>query len=185
MRVPAPAPAAAAPAAAPPPAAGAAKDDDAPDDSPAAAAPAPAAAAPETAKQAAARAALDDDADDSPAKTEATAAVPAAPREQATDDETPTAADRHHDPAANRAAIEAALNALTPKVRRCYFKFQIPGSAQVKLVATPSGSIESVAVAGDFEGTPTGDCVAAELAAATLPSFKGGSLRLAHTFVLR
>src|SRR5262249_3528774 len=112
--------------------------------------------------------------------------TPAAAREQATDDETPSSlTDRRHDPAANRATIEAALNALTPRVRRCYFKFQIPGSAQVKLVATPSGSIESVAVAGDFEGTPTGDCVAAELAAATLPTFKGGSLRLNHTFVLR
>jgi hypothetical protein len=71
-------------------------------------------------------------------------------------------------------------------VRRCFIKFQIPGSAQVKLVATPEGGeAEGVTVSGEFEGTPTGECVAAAVSAAPLPAFKGNALRLSHVYVLR
>jgi hypothetical protein len=85
-----------------------------------------------------------------------------------------------------REVVEAALKALTPRVRRCFFKFQIPGNAQVKLVATPQGGeAETVTVSGEFEGTPTGECVMSAVAGATLPAFKGEALRLSHVYVLR
>jgi hypothetical protein len=85
-----------------------------------------------------------------------------------------------------REIVETALNALTPRVRRCFFKFQIPGNVQVKVVATPQGGeAEAVSVAGAFEGTPTGECVADAVAGAPLPSFKGVPLLLNHTYVLR
>jgi hypothetical protein len=90
-----------------------------------------------------------------------------------------------HEPAP-REVVEEALKALAPRVRRCFIKFQIPGKAQVRLVAAPTGGgAESLTVGGDFEGTPTGDCIAGEVGAASLPSFKGAPVKVNHTYVLR
>jgi hypothetical protein len=125
------------------------------------------------------------------AKAPAAREVAPAPRETRTAAEVAVLGDPadEEQPArepAPREVVEEALKALSPRVRKCFIKFQIPGKAQVRLVATPSGGgAESVTVSGDFEGTPTGDCVAAEVGAASLPSFKGGPIKLGHTYVLR
>ena len=81
--------------------------------------------------------------------------------------------------------VNAALDDLQPKLKQCFRKFQIPGIAKVKLTVDPSGAIEPASLSGDFEGTPTGDCVMQELQAATLPPFKGTPVQLNHAFVLR
>jgi hypothetical protein len=108
-----------------------------------------------------------------------TAKIPAVLRQiSGPDEDTPRVA-------APKAQVEAALTALAPRVRRCFFKFQIPGRAQVGLVVNPTGEPESVTVSGDFEGTPTGQCIADEVAAATLPSFKGAPMKLNYTYQLR
>jgi hypothetical protein len=108
-----------------------------------------------------------------------TAKIPAVLRQiSGPDDETPRVA-------APKAQVEAALTALAPRVRRCFFKFQIPGRAQVGLTVNPTGEPESVTVSGDFEGTPTGQCIADEVAAATLPAFKGAPMKLSYTYQLR
>jgi hypothetical protein len=108
-----------------------------------------------------------------------TAKIPAVLRQiSGPDDDTPHVA-------APKAQVEAALTALAPRVRRCFFKFQIPGRAQVGLTVNPTGEPESVTVSGDFEGTPTGQCIADEVAAATLPAFKGAPMKLSYTYQLR
>lgn len=81
--------------------------------------------------------------------------------------------------------VNAALDDLQPKLKQCFRRFQIPGVAKVKLTVDPSGAIEPASLSGDFEGTPTGDCVMQELQSATLPPFKGTPLQLSHAFVLR
>jgi len=81
--------------------------------------------------------------------------------------------------------VKAGLTALAPRIRRCFYKFQIPGKAEVQLVATPAGVAESVSVTGDFEGTPTGDCIADQVSAASLPSFTGSPVRMTYTYNLR
>jgi hypothetical protein len=81
--------------------------------------------------------------------------------------------------------VSAALDDLQPKLKSCFRRFQIPGIAKVKLVVDPSGSIEPASLSGDFEGTPTGECVMQELSSATLPPFKGTPVQLNHAFVLR
>jgi hypothetical protein len=114
--------------------------------------------------------------DGSPAEA---SSMPAVLREISGPDDTPRQRE------APKALVEAALNALGPRVRRCFFKFQIPGRAQVGLVVTPAGEAESVTVSGDFEGTPTGECIANEVEAAALPRFNGAPMRLNYTYVLR
>ena len=81
--------------------------------------------------------------------------------------------------------VERALDALATKVRGCFVKYQIKGTARVRLVATPAGKADSVNVTGDFEDTPTGLCVESVLSEAKLPSFKGPPLKLSQSYQLR
>ena len=70
-------------------------------------------------------------------------------------------------------------------MRGCFVKYQIKGTARVRLVATPAGTAESVYITGEFEDTPTGMCVEAVIAGAKLPSFKGPPLKLSQSYQLR
>jgi hypothetical protein len=81
--------------------------------------------------------------------------------------------------------VEKALDALAPRMRGCYLKYQIKGTARVRLVATPAGKAESINVTGDFEDTPTGNCVESILSDAKLPSFKGPPLKVSQSYQLR
>jgi hypothetical protein len=81
--------------------------------------------------------------------------------------------------------VEKALDALAPRMRGCYLKYQIKGTARVRLVATPAGKAESINVTGDFEDTPTGNCIESILSEAKLPSFKGAPLKLSQSYQLR
>jgi hypothetical protein len=81
--------------------------------------------------------------------------------------------------------VERALDALSSKVRGCFVKYQIKGTARVRLVAMPAGKAESVNVTGDFEDTPTGLCVESVLTEAKLPTFKGPPLKLSQSYQLR
>jgi outer membrane biosynthesis protein TonB len=120
-------------------------------------------------------------------------AAPAAPAKSARAAATVAAAPNPAEPdeadedqsAPGQDAVEAALDALATKVRGCFVKYQIKGTARVRLVATPSGSAESVNVTGDFEDTPTGMCVEAVVSSAKLPAFKGPPLKLSQSYQLR
>lgn len=115
-------------------------------------------------------------------------AVPSQAGKKATDETPPPAAASGESAAPPRNPLDdvnAALDDLQPKLKQCFRRFQIPGIANVKLVVDPSGSIEPASLSGDFEGTPTGDCVMQELSSATLPPFKGSPVQLNHAFVLR
>ena len=78
--------------------------------------------------------------------------------------------------------VESALDALAPRVRGCFVKYQIKGTARVRLVATPAGKAESINVTGEFEDTPTGLCVESVLSEAKLPTFKGPPLKLSQSY---
>jgi hypothetical protein len=81
--------------------------------------------------------------------------------------------------------VERALDALSSKVRGCFVKYQIKGTARVRLVAMPAGKADSVNVTGDFEDTPTGLCVESVINDAKLPTFKGPPLKLSQSYQLR
>jgi hypothetical protein len=114
-----------------------------------------------------------DEATAKPARPAAAAAKPAAADDS--DDDSPPGQDD----------VEKALDALAAKVRGCFVKYQIKGTARVRLVATPAGKAESVSVTGDFEDTPTGLCVESIVSEASLPTFKGAPLKLSQSYQLR
>jgi hypothetical protein len=121
--------------------------------------------------------------DDAPEPKAAPAAKPARGSAAAK----PAAADDGDDDqsAPGQDAVEAALDALSSRVRGCFVKYQIKGTARVRLVATPAGTAQSVNVTGDFEDTPTGLCVEAVVSGAKLPTFKGPPLKLSQSYQLR
>jgi hypothetical protein len=141
-----------------------------------------AAAAKGKAKEGEAPAADDDSASADDAKAAAKAARPAAapakPAAGADDSDDDSSLPGQDD-------VEKALDALAPRMRGCFVKYQIKGTARVRLVATPAGKAESVNVTGDFEDTPTGNCIESILSEAKLPSFKGPPLKLSQSYQLR
>ncbi|HVU51906.1 MAG TPA: hypothetical protein VHL80_14515, partial [Polyangia bacterium] len=109
------------------------------------------------------------------ARAAAPAPKAAAPGDDSDDDSSPPGQDD----------VEKALDALAPRVRACYLKYQIRGTARVRLVATPAGKAESVDVTGDFEDTPTGNCIVLVVSDAKLPTFKGPPLKMSQSYQLR
>jgi hypothetical protein len=158
-------PAAEGPPAAPAPAAAAAADN------------APVAAADEPSKRGArATKAKAGKASDAPGGNDDSAPAPAAKA---------SADDSDDDSLPGQDDVERALDALAPRVRGCFVKYQIKGTARVRLVATPAGKAESINVTGDFEDTPTGNCVESILSEAKLPTFRGPPLKLSQSYQLR
>jgi hypothetical protein len=127
------------------------------------------------------------DSTDTKTDTKATPARPAPTKTSASTKSTAAAAADSDDDSSlpGQDAVEAALDKLATQVRGCFVKYQIKGTARVRLVATPAGTAESVNVTGDFEDTPTGLCIESVIAGAKLPAFKGAPLKLSQSYQLR
>ncbi len=81
--------------------------------------------------------------------------------------------------------LRSALARLQNRVVACHQRFQVDGVADVRVAVNPSGTVESASLAGEFEGTPTGDCIVRLVSAASFPSFDGTeSVRVSHSFSL-
>jgi hypothetical protein len=81
--------------------------------------------------------------------------------------------------------LRSALARLQMRVGQCHQRFQIDGVADVKVAVNPSGTVESASLAGEFEGTPTGDCIVRLVSAASFPAFDGTeSVHVSHSFSL-
>jgi hypothetical protein len=81
--------------------------------------------------------------------------------------------------------LRSALARLQSRVVQCHQRFQVDGVADVKVAVNPTGTVESASLAGEFEGTPTGDCIVRLVSAASFPTFDGTeSIRVSHSFSL-
>jgi len=67
--------------------------------------------------------------------------------------------------------FKKGMAAITAKAQSCYKGTQ--GSANVKLVIAPSGSVSKVTVTGAFAGKPEADCVSAAVKSASFPAWDG------------
>ena len=81
--------------------------------------------------------------------------------------------------------LRSALARLQNRVVACHQRFQVDGVADVRVAVNPSGTVESASLAGEFEGTPTGDCIVRLVSAASFPGFEGTeSVKVSHSFSL-
>ena len=85
----------------------------------------------------------------------------------------------------SRAQIQAGMQAVKPRVQRCFDRYKVPGMANVQIRIMPSGRVATARTVGMFTGTPSGNCVQAAVRAARFPSFDGAQVTITYPFVLR
>lgn len=80
--------------------------------------------------------------------------------------------------------VRKVLEGLQPKMRQCFKRFQIAGTAEVSVIVAPTGKLTNSSLKGDFLGTPTGTCVLAQVKTASFPKFKGSPMSITFPFNL-
>jgi hypothetical protein len=79
----------------------------------------------------------------------------------------------------------ARLAAVAGAVQTCKRPNGPTGTGRIVVVFAPSGSTQSASVSGDpFEGTPTGNCVAAHFRAVRVPAFAGSPFSVSKSFTI-
>jgi hypothetical protein len=57
------------------------------------------------------------------------------------------------------AVIKETIKPVLAAARACHAKYQVAGRGKLKLAIASDGTVESTAHEGDFDGTPTGQCI--------------------------
>lgn len=85
------------------------------------------------------------------------------------------------------ADIQATIAPTRPELLKCLEIYGIPGDARVTLdIAGADGSVKKAALRGEFEDTPTGECITKVLSAVQFPKFKSKSMTIRNVpFILR
>ncbi|MBI4510682.1 MAG: hypothetical protein HY698_13695 [Deltaproteobacteria bacterium] len=82
--------------------------------------------------------------------------------------------------------INGAMAKARSEVGQCFEKYGVPGMAKVTVEIGHEGRVLNAVVTGDFEGTPTGDCILEAVKKAEFPKFKQASMSLKdYPFILR
>ncbi|HEY5923725.1 MAG TPA: hypothetical protein VIV11_18715 [Kofleriaceae bacterium] len=78
--------------------------------------------------------------------------------------------------------FKKGIGAVAGKAKGCYKGTQ--GTAMLKIVIAPSGSVSKVTVSGEFAGTPEGTCVESSLKGASFPPWDGGPQTFTYSVLL-
>ena len=81
--------------------------------------------------------------------------------------------------------IRGGMQKVRGNVQACYDKYQIEGTATVKLSIKGDGTVQEVMIKGKFLGTDTGTCVANAVKGARFPKFKGKDMTITYPFLLQ
>jgi len=80
--------------------------------------------------------------------------------------------------------IRAGMKKVGSQVQTCYDKYQIGGTAWVKLTITPKGMPKNIRIKGKFLGTDTGNCVIKAVKRARFATFSGQPSTVNYPFRL-
>lgn len=80
--------------------------------------------------------------------------------------------------------IRAGMKKVNSQVQTCYDKYQIEGTAWVKLTITPLGMPTGIRIKGKFLGTDTGNCVIKAVKRARFAKFSGKPKTVNYPFRL-
>lgn len=84
------------------------------------------------------------------------------------------------------AAIQAAIAPLRPEIQKCLEIYGIPGDARVTLDIAGAGKVDKATLKGEFEDTPTGECILKVVNGMTFPPFKSKTMTIRNVpFILR
>lgn len=72
-----------------------------------------------------------------------------------------------------------------PQVNACFATYGVPGRADLQVEIGNDGKVKEVQLTGDFEETPTGDCIIKAVKDTEFPKFKRSSMTVPYLFILR
>jgi hypothetical protein len=78
--------------------------------------------------------------------------------------------------------FKSGMGAINARATACYKG--TPGTVSVRVAIGPDGHVQKVSVTGSFAGTPSGDCVAAAVKAASFPPWDGPPQSFGYSFLL-
>jgi hypothetical protein len=81
--------------------------------------------------------------------------------------------------------IKKSMTEARTKVDACFAKYGVPGKADVTMVVATDGAVKKVELRGEFQGTPTGDCMTQAIQDVKFPAFRAGPVTLKYPFILR
>lgn len=84
-----------------------------------------------------------------------------------------------------KADIQRGMQRIQGRVRACYEKFRVSGTAMVKITISGEGRLSSALVRGRFAATPSGACIRTAVMAARFPEFSGSPIRISYPFMLQ
>jgi hypothetical protein len=85
----------------------------------------------------------------------------------------------------SREQVVKAMRSVDGQIHQCFLKHKEEGTVSVKVVIDGQAGIEGLSVQGNFDGTPTGECVKKAVAAAALGKFTGEKMTIVYPFMLR
>lgn len=84
------------------------------------------------------------------------------------------------------ADVNAAMHRVRSEVDRCFDTYGVPGLAKVTLEIGGDGLVKNATLAGEFQDTPTGECILKAVKKAEFARFKASSMTIRdYPFILR
>jgi hypothetical protein len=81
--------------------------------------------------------------------------------------------------------VQQAMKKAQGQVDGCYATYGVPGKADLIIEVLGDGTVKNVKLKGEFEDTPTGQCIVDAVKKATFPKFKAPSMSIKYPFILR
>jgi hypothetical protein len=79
---------------------------------------------------------------------------------------------------------KARLGAAAESAQSCKKGDGTTGTGRVVVVFAPSGAVQSATIGPPFQGTPTGNCVAARFHGVHVPAFSGSPFSVSKSFTI-
>ena len=76
------------------------------------------------------------------------------------------------------ASLKDAMAKVSEAAQKCFAAYQIPGTANFKMVIANTGNLKSADQSGDFTGTPTGLCLDEAIKLAKFPKSKKEEIKV-------
>lgn len=81
--------------------------------------------------------------------------------------------------------VRGAMQKASAEVNACYATYGVPGKADLTIEVGGDGVVKKVSLKGEFEDTPTGQCIVDAVKKTEFPKFKAASMTVKYPFILR
>jgi len=83
------------------------------------------------------------------------------------------------------ADIQSSMHKARAEANACFTTYGVAGDEKVVIEISGDGLVKSAKLTGDFDDTPTGECILRAVKKTTFPKFKAPSMTINFPFILR